>query len=651
MRSNLASAAVLVGVLSSGTSAAAGPWSPIGPQGGPVDALALDPTNPQVLYAGAYGGGVWKSSDGGTSWTRLSGVPPQQSVEAIAVDPKSGKTILAGTYDAGIWRSTDGGATWKQVHKKKRDGERLADVQTIVFDPKSPSVVYAGTDSEGEVSGVLKSTDGGATWKESDEGLVKPYYARVFALAVHPETSSTLYAGTSEGLWRSTDSAATWSHVESGIGDDQVNSLAIDASGTVLAGAIGDIWRSSDGASWAKAKSAVHIAGDTVSEIVADPTRPGTFFAGLPNYVLRSTDRGMTWSSIDDRFEWITFRSLAVDPSGALFTGTSHRGVLKTTDGGKTWTELSGGYTALEIWSIAVDPSSPKTLYASSSQAGVSKSIDGGATWTIASEGLTSRTVFSLAIDPSNPASLLAGTRKGIHRSTDGARTWKPVATSAMSMEVRTVRFVPDSKRAYGRDEDTIWKSDDAGANWTEMKPSLKVDSTTRGRFALAADPASPDTVLANTDRTFFRSTDSGKTWGTASGIPATTRIQVAVADAASKTLYAGTVEGVYRSTDSGATWTLSGKTGTFDVQTLLVDPSTPGTVYAGTWRQGVIRTKDGGTTWTRIGGDAPHPDATSLALEPGTSNLLVGFGGAGVWRLDLAAADKAPAPPATKKK
>lgn len=651
----LAAVAALAGLLLSTPLLAAGAWTAIGPQGGPVDSLAIDPTNTQVLYAGAYGGGVWKTSDGGASWTRLDGVPAQQSVSAVALDPKNPKVVVAGTYDAGIWRSADGGATWKQVHKKKTPNERLADVVTIVFDPKNSAIAYAGTDSEGEVSGVLKSTDGGVTWKESDEGLVRPYYARVFALAVDPSEPSTIYAGTADGLWRSTDAAATWKLVEGGIGDDRVDSIAIDSDGTVIAGAIGALWYSSDGKTWAQGKSGrIDLAGDTIGALAADPARPSVFYAGVPNYVLKSTDGGATWASIADQFNWITFRSLAVDPTrhDALFAGTSHMGVVKTADGGKSWAPIAGGYSTLEIWAIAVDAAAPKTLYAASSQAGVSKSTDGGASWTIASEGLTSRTVFSLVMDPTNPANLLAGTRKGIHRTTDGGKSWKPVATASMSMEIKTIRFVPGTKRVYARDEDTVWKSDDAGATWAEMT-RLEVESSLRGRFALAADPAAPDTVLANTHRKLYRSTDGAKSWTVATGIPEVKRIQIVVPDAAAKTLIAGTEEGIYVSPDAGSSWSLAAKTEDYDVQTLLVDSATPGTVYAGTWRKGVLRSKDGGKSWARLGGDPPHPDCAALALEPGTTNLLVGFGGAGVWRLDIAAAEKAPPPaaaPAKKK-
>jgi photosystem II stability/assembly factor-like uncharacterized protein len=653
MRTSRAAAAALAALLSSAASLpAAGPaWTPIGPQGGPADSLAIDPSDPKVIYAGAYGGGAWKSTDGGATWKRLEGVPVQQSVDAVAALPRG--VVLAGTYDAGIWRSSDGGATWKAVHKATQPQERLAEVHTFAVDPKNSSIVYAGTDSTGSISGVLKSTDGGVTWKESDQGLVRPYYARVFDLAVHPTQTSTIYAATSEGLWRSTDAAATWAHVESGIGNDYLESLAIDSAGTVVAGAIGEIWRSTDGNTWQEAKSAVDIGGDTVSALVAVPGRPGAFFAGLPNHVLRSTDGGASWSTIDDRFEWITFRSLAMDPAATLYAGTSHRGVIKTSDEGKSWTPATAGYSTLEIWSILVDPSSPKTIYLASSQGGVYKSTDGGAHWEVTSEGLTSRAVKSLAMDPANPAHLIAGTRKGIQRSTDGGKSWKPVLTSTLGMEVETVRFIPGSKRVYARDDDNVFRSDDGGATWTEMKPALDIESSLLGRFALAADPAAPDTVLANTHRKLWRSTDGAKSWTVASGIPEVKRIQIVVPDPAAKTLIAGTDDGIYVSPDAGTSWTLAAKTEDYDVQTLLVDPATPGTMYAGTWRKGILRSKDGGKSWSRLGGDPPHLDCAALALEPGTSSLLVGFGGAGVWRLDIAAAEKAPAPaaaPAKKK-
>jgi hypothetical protein len=183
------------------------------------------------------------------------------------------------------------------------------------------------------------------------------------------------------------------------------------------------------------------------------------------------------------------------------------------------------------------------------------------------------------------------------------------------------------------------------------MRPALETEGSLRGRFALAAPAAAADVVLANNHRKLFRSADGAKTWTVVGGIPQTTRIQQIVSDAGD-VLFAATEEGIYRSSDAGATWTVAGKGAQgFDVQTILVDPESPGTIYGGTWQKGILWTTDAGKTWARIGGDPPHPDAAALALEKGPHRaLLVGFGGGSVWRLDLDAIKKTP-PPASKKK
>lgn len=633
-----------------GRARAAEPWTPAGPPGGAVYSLAIDPKQPSNLYVGAFGGGVWKSTDSGASWKRLDGVPPQQSVNAVAVDPSRPQTVLAGTYDAGIWRSADGGGSWKRVQNL---GDRQPEILAIVFDPAQPRIAYASTDSTGFPNGVFKSEDAGATWNHASEGLPKD--PRVFALAVNPKAPGVLYAGTSQGVYLSKDSAKGWSGLGGPLSDEFVQSVAADGT-AVVAGATseGIFWSGDSGSTWEKAESDLDLAGDRIYALAADPEQAGTFYAGVPNHILRSTNGGKRWRGVTKGFNWINFRSLLMPATGGntFFAGTGRDGVLKTNDLGKTWLPSTGFY-AFDVTSVLADPETPGRIFAGTTQGGVHLSEDGGKTWSLANEGLEDRSVLSLAFDPKNPRAILAGTREGIYRSADGGGKWSQV-TRSISFEVQQVVFaLSDANRVYARDENTIWRSDDAGATWKEMRPALEIQGTTLGAFGLAAAPSSPDIVLANTYRKVFRSTDGAKTWTVVSGIPATTRVNRIAADPAG-TMWAATEEGVYRSPD-GAAWSIAGRgTEGTDVQTLLVDPAVPGTVYAGAWKKGILRTTDGGKTWTRLGGDPPHPDAVALAIEKGPPRaLLVGFGGGSVWRLDIDSAAKATTsqPPSRRKK
>ena len=165
-------------------------WTSNGPEGGMIYALAIDPATPSTLYAGTYGRGVFKSANGGASWSAANTGLTNTNVRALAINPATPSTLYAGTWDdvsvGGVFKSTDGGAAWSAVNS----GLTTTDVRALVIDPATPSTLYAGTES------VYKSTNGGALWTAANTGLTNPY---VNALAIDPTTPSTLYAGTRGG--------------------------------------------------------------------------------------------------------------------------------------------------------------------------------------------------------------------------------------------------------------------------------------------------------------------------------------------------------------------------------------------------------------------------------------------------------------------
>lgn len=618
---------VLLAVPSSGASAS--PWSPVGPPGGAVYGLALDPKDANVLYAGAFSGGVWKSTDGGATWARLAGLPARETVNAVAVSPADPKVVLAAGFTA-LWRSADAGATWKKVLDQGRQQPAMTG---LAFDPATPATVWASSDSDGHPAGVFRSTDAGATWKPVEAGTTS--ITRVFGIAVSRD-GKTVLAGSSTGVYRSADGGATW---ERALEDAAVHSVAVLADGALLAGTNGrGVRRSTDGgASWAETGSDARMTGNIVYALLASAKTPGLVYAGIPNRVLRSTDGGATWTTFSRGFNWVNFRSLALDEaSGVVWVGTGRDGVVKTTDGGATWT-TGRGFLSLEVTSILVDPASPKRLFVGTTQGGVHRSEDGGATWSLSNEGLTNRAALSLAANPASPGTFLAGTRRGAFRSTDGGTTWTHVLKGGCEPEVQHLRFAPsDPERVYahsGRSSCQVARSDDGGLTWRDLKAPRDASSLL-GYFAFHVDAASPDRILYSDDRSLRLSSDGGATWTPASGIPPTTRIQAIVAGKAEGELFAATAKGVWRSADGGKTWAVAGKGAeALNVTRLLLDPAT-GTIWAGALRDGILRSTDGGKSWARVGGEPPHPDLSALALEP-SGTILAGFEGAGVWRLD----------------
>ena len=268
------------------------------------------------------------------------------------------------------------------------------------------------------------------------------------------------------------------------------------------------------------------------------------------------------WTSIG--LEGIKIYSLAIGPAipSTLYAGTNG-GVFKSTDSGATWNAVNVGLTNTAINTLVIDPAIPSTLYAGTN-GGVFKSIDGGITWNMANTGLANGSVYSLAIDPTTSSTIYAG-----------------------------ARICPTEYSCTG----DVFKSIDGGETWV-ITGQLNATYVT-AIYTLVIDPTEHGTIYAGTWGLVFKSTDGGSTWGYTGGWdggwPEHWVRALAIDPLHPSTLYAGTVyggisgqgefyEGVFQTTNGGATWgrVNNGLTNT-EVYALVVDPSDPSIVYAGT--------------------------------------------------------------------
>jgi photosystem II stability/assembly factor-like uncharacterized protein len=259
-----------------------------------IYAIAIDPSAPATLYAGTWGGGVFKTTNGGTSWTAVNSGFTDPYVLALAIDPSTPATLYAGTYfGVYVFKSTDGGTNWTAVNSGPTNA-----VQALAIDPSTPATLYAGTWADG----VFKSTNGGTNWAAVNSGLTDTY---VFALAIDPSAPATLYAGGAR-VFKSTNGGTSWTAVNSGLTDLSVYALAID------------------------------------------PSSPATLYAGTGGgSVFKSTNGGTRWSGVKSAGPTSSrVQALAIDPStpATLYVGTEYGGVFKSTNGGTTWQPTGASY-------------------------------------------------------------------------------------------------------------------------------------------------------------------------------------------------------------------------------------------------------------------------------------------------------------------
>jgi len=207
-----------------------------------ISAIAVDPLNGQTIYAATYGAGIYKSTDGGSSWKKPS--PDTPGAGSVIVDPVSTQTVYAGATDGMVYKSTDGGGHWMGVTVGSN-----AYAEVLAFDPAGSETIYAGT----RYHGVYKSTDAGTSWIAFNAGMES---ASVSSLAMDPATPQTVYAASyGSGIFKSTDGGLQWNLVSEIIGYDY--------------------------GAWS---------------LRIDPLDPQVMYAGTPYGIYRSTDGGSHWS-------------------------------------------------------------------------------------------------------------------------------------------------------------------------------------------------------------------------------------------------------------------------------------------------------------------------------------------------------------------
>jgi photosystem II stability/assembly factor-like uncharacterized protein len=629
------SALSLAGLLAPGAAwAATGSWSPLGPDGGPVTSLAIDPAHAGTIYAGTQLGYVFKSTSAGANWAAASPMLAYLQVGALAIDPANPTTLYAGT-ESGLFKTVDGAGTWSLVITENY----APGVSALAVDPVHTATLFAATGS-----GLKKSTDGGASWSTVDPTT------SVHVLAIDRAHPATVWAGYDAGIFKSSDGGASWSDAPGlplgsfeALAIDPANPATVYAGGGAYYGVPGMVKTSDGGATWTAINSGLPV-DFSVAALAIDPAMPATVYTSLRGGgVFKTTDGGASWTAIGASLAGLDVYALAIDATNPdlLFAGTV-AGVFKSTDAGASWGAVDTGLAALQVSTMAIDPVSSATLYVGTAAQGVFKSVDSGASWTAASSGLASLdslVVYALVIDPTNTATLYAGTQAGVFKTSDAARSWTAVNSGLPIYNLYTSSLAIDPihpATLYAATGLGVWKTTDGGASWTEANAG-----NFSGSGVLVIDPTTPATLYSAYSGV-SKSTDGGASWTDVSSglgnIGLGSFIQALAIDPAHPaTLYAATNRGVAKTTDGGASWHavncglpphpdnyFSG---------LAIDPAHPGTLYTG--YAGIFKSTDGGASWTAMpGGALSGILVLGLTFDPKTSTLYAATSGRSVFAL-----------------
>jgi photosystem II stability/assembly factor-like uncharacterized protein len=593
--------------------AGANRWTSSGPEGAQVVQIVADPADAAVAYALTFGGGIFKTPNGGERWRAVNdGLPvaPVALVTTLLVVPDSALTLYVAAGGA-IFITTDGAEHWSSR------GNFTFNVVALAFDTVSRTL-YAGTNSG---SGVMRSVDGGQTWEAATGSLHNMY---VGSLAVAP--NGTVYAvgqdfsapGASQ-LFRTNDNGQTWTVVSSSPPPDQV---VVD-----------------------RESSTVYVQEGS------------TLFA--------SKDEGKTWTPLPVA---PNLQSVAPAGAGHLYAATGN-GVIEYRESSHAWTSVGSAISNPDLHALTISSSTPRRFYIAE-DFGVLTSVENQTDWITANSGLPGAYANDVAVVPSDPAVAYAATLPGAFKTEDRGQSWQQTGTK--QVEARVVEVSPMARdTAFVSDANVVLKTVDGGATWNQVNPSpatllalapsdpaivyaalvsglskssnggqtwasIVSDLPLVNYFAfygfsassIAVDPSSASTVYLGQPDGLFKTTNSGGHWSQLSTMANVLALAIDTTD--SSVVYAAPGGGVLKSIDAGATWKASGLIDK-RVDTLAISSTQPSVLYAGTDDGHVYRSDDGGQFWTDL--DAGLGGGSVLRLRVDSSgDVLYAATTAGVY-------------------
>jgi photosystem II stability/assembly factor-like uncharacterized protein len=640
------------------------------PVSGRIAGIATSPTDANTYYIAAAGGGVWKTTNAGTSWSPLTDTQSTLSMGAIAVAPSNANIIYAGTgeannsadsnYGVGILKSTDAGSTWTLLQGPGNifSANGLT-TSKIAIDPTNPNVVYAAMGNVGNNkaftsgAGVYKSTDGGATWTNTTSSIdIFDSYSDV---AIDPSNTNTVYMAlgafygtTGNGVYKSTDGGSNWTLLAGGLAsgsnlgrisialapsNSQVLYVSIAGNTGSTGSGLYRFFRSTDaGANWTNLTTGMPAymgsQGWYDQWVIVNPTDPTNVFAagaaGTTNAVIESTNSGASWSSIARSSSANGSNGPHADHHASAFTSAGL--LLDGNDGGIwrldnsttssiKWTDINDSINTIQFEGIAQSPTNAAIALGGSQDNGTSRFTDSSG-WTLTDGGDGGMVRFShqnsnlvYRVSPIGSFGASAYFRK----STNAGVSWSSAASGLPST---------------GADENGPISEGTDPSDSTNFYPPFAIDPNNDQRLILG----SSDLYVTTNGATSWTNLTSGKSgWTNTNPSDA-----VAISNTNSgNTIYAATggtfasFSNIFVSTNGGTTWASRNlPSGSGRVNEIQIDPTNDQIAYAvvSTFSSGgalVWRTVNGGATWTNISGNLPNLPAWSLQIDTNQPNTL----------------------------
>ncbi|NOX86145.1 MAG: PKD domain-containing protein [Chlorobi bacterium] len=660
-----------------GENSSSGDWSSMGPDQtsggyaglGRLNCVGFSPSDNNKIYVGAAAGGVWKTTDGGSTWSPVSDSIAALGISDIVVVEKNGvETVYIGTgdrdhsdtYSVGVLKSSDGGATWNTTGLDWTQNQFKL-INRMIVDPDAPDTIYAAT-----TDGLYQTVDGGTSWSLKTGTIF-------IDIEFQPGNTAQIYGSNKSGqVYRSTNYGNSWTQVMSISGGKRTEiAVTADNSSVVYAlvanssSGLKGIYKSTNGgASFSLVYNAYNLLGWNCSGsggtsgqgwydlcIASDPNDENTVFVGGVN-TWKSSDGGTTWNVSNHWWGDCSVPAVHADKHYLKYqNGTStlfecnDGGFYKTSNGGSTWTHLGSGLVISQMYRLSVSQTASDEVIAGLQDNGTKAMLSG--TWNDVIGGDGMECLIDYTDENTQYGELYFG---DIRRTTNH---WVSKTSITYGISGNAAWVTPyiidknDHATLYVGYQD-VWKSTNQGNSWTQL--SGWYGNTLRS-LAIANNS---DYIYAATLTTLYKTTDGGTTWtNITSGLPVSSSniSYISVKDDDPNTVWVSfsgfNSHGVYETTNGGSSWAnISTGLPQLPVNCVIQDTSATDVVlYAGT--DVGVYVKDGSNNWAAFYDSLPNVVVTELDIyydsNPANSKIRAATFGRGLWESDLYSTVAAP--------
>ena len=632
-------------------------WSELGPLNwtytsgwnpgvGRITSVAVHPSDPATIYVSSPGGGIWKSTNSGSSWTPLIDFVNSSwmNVFHVCIDPGNTSTIYASLSSGGVLKSTNAGLTWSST------GSGPSGSKQVKVHPLNSGIIFCAANN-----GIWRSTNGGTGWTQVETNTKED-------IEFNPGNPDIMYASGSAGtscVWRSADNGMTWTAIgnTNGITNTGRTLLAVSPADPNVVYAV-----QANGSIFGRMYKSPDAGLNYITTVVGNPAS-GTNYFGYESNGTGTTGQAtydmaicanplnanevhiagiICWKSVNGGTSFVATTVWSYPNStgynhadvhalewvnGTIYSG-SDGGLFKSVNNAGDWTDLSAGLGIRQFYRISCSKTNAEVITTGAQDNGSSfRRSDGSWVDWLGADGMDN------VISPTNAAIAIGTSQYGaIYKTTNSGASRTGLTQPSNGNWVTPLVMHPASHDTVYGGWTGVWRSDNGGSAWTNLSPGITVTLD-----VLAVAPSNTKYIYTSKGATLYKTTNGGSTWSSVTAPASITSIFVSKYDPLKIWISCNSSSNrVFVSTDGGAVFNnISNGLPATSARSVVVDEDASGTIYVG-MNIGVYYRDDITNTWTEHASGLPLVAINEVEIQKSGNKLRVATYGRGVWESDL---------------